>query len=221
MLATARREFPDNRGPMSVALRGKIRAMDRPGPGEDPRRRRTREDLLAAFFSLVLSRRYHEIRVADVLARAGVGRSTFYEHFRNKDALLAASLEGPFHVLTTLVTAAPEAGRVQAILEHFWENRALARSLFQGSALRVVRAALVAHVEAALGRDLRSRLRIPTRLAARALADGMFAPIDAWLCGEAKCSAHELALALQLSTAASARALQAGHALPHGQGDAP
>ncbi|HVI57905.1 MAG TPA: TetR/AcrR family transcriptional regulator [Luteimonas sp.] len=190
--------------------------MNKPGPGEDPRRRRTREDLLAAFFSLVLTRRYHEIRVADVLARAGVGRSTFYEHFRNKDALLSASLEGPFRILATLVTAQPDAGRVQAILEHFRENRALARSLFQGSALRVVRATLVAHVEAALDRDQRSRLRLPLRLAACSLADGMFSPINAWLCGEAKCGAHELALALQLSTAASVRALQAGQSMPHG-----
>ena len=221
MLATARRDFPDNRAPMSAMLRGKIRAMDKAGPAEDPRRRRTREDLLAAFFSLVLTRRYHEIRVADVLSRAGVGRSTFYEHFRNKDALLAASLEGPFHVLATLLTAAPEAGRVQAILEHFWENRALARSLFQGVALRIVRATLVAHVEAELHRDQRSRLRIPARLAACSLADGMFSPINAWLCGEAKCGAHELALALQLATAAAARALQAGNPPPTGHGEAP
>lgn len=41
---------------------------------EDPRRRRTRQDLMAAFFSLVLSQRYHEIRVSDVLARSGVSR---------------------------------------------------------------------------------------------------------------------------------------------------
>jgi AcrR family transcriptional regulator len=204
---------------MSAALRGKIRAMDKAGPAEDPRRRRTREDLLAAFFSLVLTRRYHEIRVADVLSRAGVSRSTFYEHFRNKDALLSASLEGPFRILATLVTAQPDAGRVQAILEHFLENRALARSLFQGSALRIVRATLVAHVETALGREQRSRLRLPARLAAYSLADGMFSPINAWLCGEAKCGAHELAVALQLSTAASARALQAGQPMPHG--DAP
>lgn len=190
--------------------------MDKAGPGEDPRRRRTREDLLAAFFSLALTRRYHEIRVADVLSRAGVSRSTFYEHFRNKDALLSASLEGPFRILATLVTAQPDAGGVQAILEHFLENRALARSLFQGNALRIVRATLVAHVEAALGREQRSRLRLPARLAAHSLADGMFSPINAWLCGEAKCGAHELAVALQLSTAASARALQAGQPMPHG-----
>lgn len=195
--------------------------MTQADPNEDPRRRRTRQDLLAAFFSLVLSRRYHEIRVADVLSRSGVGRSTFYEHFSNKDALLSASLEGPFQILANLVRPEADANRVQGILEHFWDNRALARSLFQGAALRIVRRTLVGHVEAALDRDQRSRLRIPLRLAAHSLADGMFSPIVAWLSGEAKCTAQELAVALQLSTAASVRALQTGQPSIHPHGDTP
>lgn len=195
--------------------------MTQADPNEDPRRRRTRQDLLAAFFSLVLSRRYHEIRVADVLSRSGVGRSTFYEHFSNKDALLSASLEGPFQILANLVRPEADGNRVQGILEHFWDNRALARSLFQGVALRIVRRTLVGHVEAALDRDQRSRLRIPLRLAAHSLADGMFSPIVAWLSGEAKCTAQELAVALQLSTAASVRALQTGQPSIHPHGDAP
>jgi len=195
--------------------------MDKAGPGKDPRRRRTRQDLLAAFFSLVLNRRYHEIRVADVLSRSGVSRSTFYEHFRNKDELLSASLEDPFRILASLVRPDTDAVRVQAILEHFWENRALARSLFQGAALRVVRRTLATHVEAMLDRDQRSRLRIPVRLAACSLADGMFSPIVAWLSGEAKCGAHELAVALQFSTAASVRALQAGYPPSHEHGNEP
>ena len=179
-------------------------------PNEDPRKRRTRQDLMAAFFSLVLSQRYHEIRVSDVLARSGVSRSTFYEHFRNKDALLAASLEGPFQTLAHLVGEQADVNQVRAILEHFWQNRALARSLFQGAALRIVRGTLVLHVENTLSPAQRSRLRIPVRLAAHGLADGLFSPVVAWLLGDAKCSAQELAVALQLSTAAATRALQTG-----------
>ena len=37
-------------------------------PKPDPRKQRTRDELLAAFFKLVLSRRYHEIRIADILS---------------------------------------------------------------------------------------------------------------------------------------------------------
>ena len=187
-----------------------ILGMTELDPGEDPRRRRTHADLMAAFFSLVLSQRYHEIRVGDVLARSGVARSTFYEHFRNKDDLLAASLEGPFRTLADLVGERGDVNKAQAILEHFWQNRALARSLFQGAALRIVRRALVTHVEDTLTPAQRSRLRIPVRLAAHGLADGLFSPVVAWLLGEAKCSAQELALALHLSASAATRALQAG-----------
>ena len=187
-----------------------IQRMTQLEPNEDPRRRRTRQDLMAAFFSLVLSQRYHEIRVGDVLARSGVSRSTFYEHFRNKDELLAASLEGPFQTLANLVGERADVNKVWAILEHFWQNRALARSLFQGAALRIVRYTLVMHVENTLSPAQRSRLRIPVRLAAHGLAEGLFSPVVAWLLGDAKCSAQELAVALQLSTAAATRALQTG-----------
>jgi len=193
---------------MSGTLHGKIPGMNPTDPSDDPRWRRAHQDLLAAFFSLVLSRRYHEIRVADVLERAGVSRSTFYEHFRNKGELLSASLEGPFRILADLIRADAGTDRVRAILEHFWQNRALAHSLFQGAALRIVRRTLVVHVETALDRGQRSRLRVPARLAAHALADGMLSPVIAWLSGEAKCSAADLAQALQLTTAAAAHALR-------------
>ncbi|WBX94505.1 TetR/AcrR family transcriptional regulator [Pseudoxanthomonas mexicana] len=195
--------------------------MNQADSSEDPRRRRTRQDVMAAFFSLVLSQRYHQIRVGDVLIRSGVSRSTFYEHFRNKDDLLSASLEGPFQTLANLITEHADPNRVQAILEHFWQNRALARSLFQGAAMRIVRRTLVDQMEASLGRDQRSRLRIPARLAAHSLADGVFSPIIAWLSGEAKCSAQDLALALHVSTTASVKALQAGQSYVSETGGSP
>ncbi|MEL1265730.1 TetR/AcrR family transcriptional regulator [Pseudoxanthomonas putridarboris] len=181
--------------------------MNRPAHVADPRKRHTRGDLLSAFFSLALSRRYHDIRVADVLAVSGVGRSTFYEHFRNKDALLSASLDGPFRILAGMVEGDAGTLRVQGVLEHFLQNRALARSLFEGAASRVVRETLVAHVESCLDREP-GRLRIPARLAAHSLADGIFSPIAAWLSGEANCDPSDLAIALRDAAMASVRALR-------------
>lgn len=194
---------------MSGKFHVKILAMNHAtASNPDPRKRRTREDLLAAFFSLVLERRYHEIRLADVLAASGVGRSTFYEHFKNKDDLLFASLPGPFSILAGMARSESSAQQVQGILEHFWDNRALARSLFNGAALRVIKKALAAQVESRLDRDCRSRLRIPVRLAAISLTEGMFSPIVAWLSGEARCNASDLAITLCDSTAAAVRAMQ-------------
>jgi hypothetical protein len=101
---------------------------------------------------------------------------------------------------------------VAGLLVHFWENRALARSLFQGAAQQALRRKLISCIEARLDNHARNQLRVPRRLVAHALADGMFSPIIAWLLGEAACDAGELAVALQRSTAASVEAFL--HHLP-------
>ena len=174
----------------------------------DPRRRRTREALQSAFTVLAQQRRYHEIRIDDILQASGVSRSTFYEHFAGKDALLAASMDGALALLADLPTGRGSEQQVSALLAHFWDNRTLARSLFQGTALRVIRAALVCQVEARLAHSEGPGLRLPHRLAAHALADGMFSPIVAWLSGEAASSPDDLAAALARSSAAMLSALR-------------
>ena len=51
----------------------------------DRRVERTRLAILRAFRDLVLTREYDAISVRDIAAAADVGRSTFYEHFDDKD----------------------------------------------------------------------------------------------------------------------------------------
>ena len=174
----------------------------------DRRRRRTREALQSAFVLLALERRYHEIRIEDILTAAGVGRSTFYEHFAGKDALLAASMEDALSLLADLPSGEARAHQVADLLAHFWDNRALANSLLQGTALRTVRNALVAQIETRLER-MGCRLRLHSRLAAHALADAMLSPVLAWLRGEASCSPADLAAALRDSSAAMLGSLRA------------
>jgi len=98
-----RPEIPDTLRPQSGTHRARASHMISNRPKIDPRKQRTRDELLAAFFKLVLSRRYHEIRIADILSESGVSRSTFYEHFASKDKLLCASIEGPFLILAGMV----------------------------------------------------------------------------------------------------------------------
>ncbi|MBO0803611.1 MAG: TetR/AcrR family transcriptional regulator [Nocardiopsaceae bacterium] len=57
-------------------------------PGTDRRVRRTRALLHQALIELILEKGYGRITVQDILDRADVGRSTFYSHYRDKDALL-------------------------------------------------------------------------------------------------------------------------------------
>lgn len=60
----------------------------------DRRVRRTRRILHDALTTLVLEKGYERITVQDILDHADVGRSTFYAHFRDKEALLVACFDG-------------------------------------------------------------------------------------------------------------------------------
>lgn len=57
----------------------------------DRRIRRTRDALHLALIELMMERGYERITVSDIIARADIGRSTFYTHYRDKDDLLVVS----------------------------------------------------------------------------------------------------------------------------------
>lgn len=59
----------------------------------DPRAARTRTRLQQALLALALERDLDEITIGDVAERAGVNRSSFYQHYSDKDTVLADSLE--------------------------------------------------------------------------------------------------------------------------------
>ena len=66
------------------------------GKGEkrtDRRIQRTRGLLQEALVELILEKGYEAITIQDILDRANVGRSTFYEHFYDKDDLLLSGFE--------------------------------------------------------------------------------------------------------------------------------
>ncbi|MFF2550425.1 TetR/AcrR family transcriptional regulator [Nocardia sp. NPDC058058] len=60
---------------------------------QDRRVRRTRGTLHEAFLSLVLEQGYEQTTVQDILDRADIGRSTFYAHYRDKEALLTTTFD--------------------------------------------------------------------------------------------------------------------------------
>lgn len=197
--------MPDTAPPMS-ALGPHVKKS------ADKRVQRTRQALLDAFFHLVLTRPYDDITVQLIATRAGVGRSSFYEHFRGKGALLAASLAGPLGVLADAAGAPDNTPTLAAVLEHFWANRARARGIFTGS-MRVhtvaVLARLIQERWRAQSPGQRAALLLPPRLAALQLAEALFAPVSAWLTSETDCSVPRLARALRRSALALNAALRA------------
>jgi AcrR family transcriptional regulator len=146
--------------------------------------RKTRAAFLGAFNKLVLERRYPDIRVADIIRRADVGRSTFYEHFRNKDDLLRQSLQPVLSVLAEAIEEKVDPKRVQFILEHFRENMHLARGLVNGPSSPQVVSVLANLIEERLASPPQKLARPGTallKLAVAQIAESQLGLIRAWL----------------------------------------
>lgn len=162
----------------------------------DSRARRTHVALRAAFGRLALERRYDAIRIADIVADAGVGRATFYEHFGGKDALLLAAMAPLLHTLAQAAAGRASVGQLRAMLEHVWERRMAGRQVLgHGPAARQIERALAARIASSLVRE--GAPEGEARLVAIGRAAAQLAMLRAWLAGEIGCSADALARALR------------------------
>lgn len=83
---------------------------------EDRRVRRTKKLLRGALASLVHEKPYDAIAVKEILARADVGRSAFYAHFNDKDALLASAIRETLRSTAPTAPNVPTADPVEAAL---------------------------------------------------------------------------------------------------------
>ena len=121
-----------------------VRKSTDTGAGTRDRRvRRTRTSLHDAFLALVLEKGYEKTTIQDILDRADVGQSTFYVHFRDKEALLTASFDEMRdqleHQLADIDATSPLDVTLPAALlyEHAYRNQRVYRALCgrQGGAL--------------------------------------------------------------------------------------
>lgn len=86
-----------------VKTRKAKKQVGRVAPKTDRRVARTRNLLGDALMSLLQERNFEEISVQDVLNRAGVGRSTFYVHYRDKNDLFLSDIEDFFELCSGLL----------------------------------------------------------------------------------------------------------------------
>jgi AcrR family transcriptional regulator len=174
---------------------------------KDRRARRTRAAVLGAFNQLFLDRR-REIKAADLIAAAKVGRSTFYDHYSSADEVLLEALRVPCASLADTATGQGDAKATRWLVEHFWENRQRARELFDNPRMRDRVTRLLAEMVAE--RLAGAELTLPRELAAAQLAEAALAPLRAWLRAEAPAKPAALAESLLRTGAALRQALSAG-----------
>lgn len=155
----------------------------------DRRVLRTRDTLGDALVKLIHEKPFDDITVQEILDRAGVSRSTFYEHYRDKDDLFLSDVEDFFEMMSTLLTRNGASPRRLVPLAELLSHLADVRDFYAA----VVASGRIADVQMLgrgyFARSIEERLRLagvkgePARLAvqAHALTGSMFALIDWWL----------------------------------------
>ncbi|MCM3871633.1 MAG: TetR/AcrR family transcriptional regulator [Pyrinomonadaceae bacterium] len=88
----------------------------------DARVRRTRDRLGDALVELMQEKPFDAIKVQDVLDRAGVGRSTFYVHYRDKDDLLMSDADEFFELISTALSVQGDKSDRVAPVQEFFEH---------------------------------------------------------------------------------------------------
>lgn len=156
----------------------------------DRRVRHTREAVRTAFLSLVFERRYDAIRVIDLIAAADIGRATFYEHFRNKDAVLLAAMEPILLPLANAAAGRPAEAHLRATLDHVWQQRSIGRIILDSAAGRRVQHRLADMIAAKLPDSPGTP---PAAMLGAAAAAAQLAMLRLWLAGTAWCTAEALA----------------------------
>lgn len=158
---------------------------------QDPRTKRTREAIVVALVDLAFEQRYDSIRTADLIARAGIGRSTFYEHFRGKDAVLLTAMTPILQPLASAALGRASTVQVRAMLEHVWQRRGLARIILGGATGVKLQRQLAAMIETRLSAG--AGAAPSAMIAAGGGAAAQLAMLRMWLAGGAACTPVELA----------------------------
>lgn len=91
-----------------------------------------RPRVVDAYSRLVLDHKKPRPRIREIIDAAGIGRSTFYEHFDGKDAVLVESMKRPLTAMAQALTGNAPVRVLTDILAHFNEHRRHAVELLTG-----------------------------------------------------------------------------------------
>ena len=154
----------------------------------DRRTQHTRSQLNGALVELIKEKRFDDITVQNVIDRAGVGRSTFYSHFRDKEDVFEQQWEQFIERFAGQINWA-KAGTgsfvpVRSLFQHLQEAQSFYRGLVRSRKIDAIFKSgiesLSYKIEAALKRRV-VRPWIPIPIPSNYLANELFALLKWWL----------------------------------------
>ncbi len=156
---------------------------------KDRRVVRTRDRLGDALVALMREKNFEEITMQEVLNRAGVGRSTFYVHYRDKDDLFLSDVEDFFENCSTALTRRGASPKRLLPVKEFFTHVREAHEFYTA----LLRSGKVSDVHALgrgfFARSIEERLQLaglkiePAQRSAQAnaLAGSFFSLLDWWV----------------------------------------
>jgi AcrR family transcriptional regulator len=165
-----------------------LEKLDKKG---DQRVRRTRNRLGDALVELLVQKPFDDITVQHVLDRAGVSRSTFYTHYRDKNDLFLSDAEDFFENMATALSRfgdkSERVAPVHELFAHIAEARPFYDALVQSGRMPDVMELGLGHfargIEQRLNEIPRARTVPPDRRGAIAhgLAGSLFSLLTWWV----------------------------------------
>jgi AcrR family transcriptional regulator len=158
----------------------------------DRRVRRTCDRLHEALTSLIREKSYETISVKDILARADVGRSTFYTHFADKDQLLVSGIRGMLRAAQGRASStAADTERIIAfsrpVFEHIHWHQGTRNTPMPPRARALLHQRLRSVLVDSIAAEIRTQCKprrtapIPPELLAEYVAATFIAVLDWWL----------------------------------------
>ena len=176
----------------------------------DRRQRKSRAALQGALLALIGRKPYAEITIDDVVDAADVARATFYAHYEDKAALLAAATQGLIDEMGSEVAAVSWVGAgsdwsfdgsgLRAVLDHVGRNRDLYRLVLSGEGGSSPRRALIETFRQTATRVFVAAQehghapRQPLERTVSAFVGALLAVIEDWIDGSNRVDAAELSV---------------------------
>ena len=168
----------------------------------DRRVRRTRAALQQALIELIVERGFDKVTVRDVLDRADVGRTTFYAHYRDKEALFASCFADLRTDLQREISALGQDGGpadptrpLQVIFGHVHRHARVYRAVGAGHLHRIIVEELRDHL------CTHDELRLPVDVVAEYHASALVGLLEWWVRADFPYGPGELAAMVRDLTA--------------------